>query len=443
MHRQDHCVTVVTMLIQPAAISLFFALATGFTPQARWNGRPAGNAQTGLISSVGVSTCCHRRKQAVRCQQGIKQSEQGSEELSSKLNIWGQLVWNRLNTLRSAGLEDAKVAGLFPQKVKDAHNPKTYLVLALLAGLKWKWCFRNPVYWFAVGFCIKWYRARYVFKIPVWDRQPNWNNIITSKEQEKDLRAFTCLNCGSTIFIAKTREFFFEGDTGIGGLGCFACGAKGKENFVMDRDRIVEDVADIDDYFDYERPLDFVSRAERRALLKQTGGDEEAANLLLLEKTVGIRETSTKSSLTSSEPNGSKAVVAADSDDDKEEEEDSIVNTEITDTQPTAVKEAPKVEAQELDKLEGATETSLMKDSKEEEKVVVEEPVKEAVSLKKTDAEPAPVPEKKQVVAAAEESKKPKKPKKKADAPPKATPKQTVKSSDDLDVMDALGMDDF
>jgi hypothetical protein len=28
---------------------------------------------------------------------------------------------------------------------------------------------------------------------------------------------------------------------GIGGLGCFSCGAKGKENFVMDRDRIVED----------------------------------------------------------------------------------------------------------------------------------------------------------------------------------------------------------
>jgi len=29
--------------------------------------------------------------------------------------------------------------------------------------------------------------------------------------------------------------------SGIGGLGCFTCGAKGKDNFVMDRDRIVED----------------------------------------------------------------------------------------------------------------------------------------------------------------------------------------------------------
>jgi hypothetical protein len=158
------------------------------------------------------------------------------------------------------------------------------LLLALAAGLKWKWCFRNPYYWFGVAFCVKWYRARYVFKIPVWDRQPNWNNIITSKEQEKDLKAFTCLNCGSTLFIAKTREFFFEGDTGIGGLGCFSCGAKGKDNFVMDRDRIVEDVADVDDYFEYERPLDFVSRAERRKLLKEAGGDEERANEILMAR---------------------------------------------------------------------------------------------------------------------------------------------------------------
>lgn len=174
-------------------------------------------------------------------------------------------------------------------RIKQLHNPITYIVLSLLAGLKWDWCFRSPYYWFGVAFCVKWYRARYVFKIPVWDRQPNWNNIITSKEQEKDLKAFTCKNCGSTLFIAKSREFFFEGGTGIGGLGCFSCGAKGKDNFVMDRERIVEDVADIDDYFEYERPLDFVSAAERRKILKEAGGDEDKANLLLLERTTGIK----------------------------------------------------------------------------------------------------------------------------------------------------------
>ena len=189
-------------------------------------------------------------------------------------------VLNRFDATEAAGLENVKMAGIF-DKIKKLHGPKTYLVLSLLAGFKWNWCFRSPYYWLAVAFCVKWYRARYVFKIPVWDRQPNWNNIVTSKEQEKDLKAFTCKTCGSTIFIAKTREFFFEGDTGIGGLGCFSCGAKGKDNFVMDRDRIVEDVGDMDDYFEYERPLDFVSRAERRKLMKETDGDEDKANNIL------------------------------------------------------------------------------------------------------------------------------------------------------------------
>ena len=52
----------------------------------------------------------------------------------------------------------------------------------------------------------------------------------------------------------------------------------------MDRDRIVEEVADIDDYFEYERPLDFISAAERRKVLRETGGDEDAANQLLVER---------------------------------------------------------------------------------------------------------------------------------------------------------------
>mmetsp|Transcript_4940 Transcript_4940/g.12543 ORF Transcript_4940/g.12543 Transcript_4940/m.12543 type:complete len:454 (-) Transcript_4940:194-1555(-) len=185
--------------------------------------------------------------------------------------------------------EDAKkltLKDLNPIKIiKFLHGPVTYMVLAVLAANKYKWMWKNPAWWFGIAFCVKWFRARYVFKIPVWDRQPNWNNVITSKEQEKDLKAFTCKNCGSTIFIAKTREFFFEGQTGIGGLGCFSCGAKGADNFVMDRDRIVEDVSDMDDYFEYERPLDFITAAERRKLMKEAGGDEDMANQILIDRT--------------------------------------------------------------------------------------------------------------------------------------------------------------
>ena len=38
-----------------------------------------------------------------------------------------------------------------------------------------------------------------------------------------------------------------------------------------------------DDYFDYESPLDFVSAAERRKLVKQAGGDEELAKKMAIE----------------------------------------------------------------------------------------------------------------------------------------------------------------
>jgi hypothetical protein len=240
--------------------------------------------------------------------------------------MW-QRVLDRFDTTTAAGIKDAKGAGPL-KRLNGLHGPITYLALALLAGVKWRWCFKNPYYWFAVAFCVKWYRARYVFKIPVWDRQPNWNNIITSKEQEKDLKAFTCKQCGSTLFIAKTREFFFEGNTGIGGLGCFSCGAKGKENFTMDRERIVEDVADVDDYFEYERPLDFVSRAERRDLLKESGGDEEQANKLLVERAGGD----------SGEDSTSESAVNGDADEPLTEslevaEEESVKNTEETTTE--------------------------------------------------------------------------------------------------------------
>lgn len=152
-------------------------------------------------------------------------------------------VLKRLDTLESSGLPSALTCGVLA-RIKSIHNPKFYIAMMGLAMLRWTSLVRNYYAWILLAFLYKWYRARYVYKVPVWDRQPNWNNIITSKEQEKDLKAYTCKNCGSTIFIAKSREFFFEGVTGIGGLGCFNCGAKGADNFVMDRDRILEDVAE-------------------------------------------------------------------------------------------------------------------------------------------------------------------------------------------------------
>lgn len=295
-----------------------------------------------------------------------------------------QSFMRRLDTTKAAGLEDVKMAGI----ISKIHGPITYLLLGLFIGLKNKWCFKNPYYWFAMAFCVKWYRARYVFKIPVWDRQPNWNNIITSKEQEKDLKAFTCKKCGSTLFIAKSREFFFEGSTGIGGLGCFTCGAKGAENFVMDRDRIVEDVADMDDYFEYERPLDFVSAAERRKVMKEAGGDEDKANEILLARANADGGVATP-------PPEAKTEKAVDAEVVEAEVDDSNINGLTGDSSEPEQEAAP-----------------------EPEPVEEEKPKKAPVEMKAEEPKPAETP----------------KPAKKKSKPPKPT------SDDDLD---DLGMDDF
>jgi hypothetical protein len=312
---------------------------------------------------------------------------------NSRLSIWKR-VQRRLDVLESAGFsrDTVKTAGIF-RRAKDLYNPITFLVVALLCGFKWEWCFRNPYYWFGVAFCVKWYRARYVFKIPVWDRQPNWNNIITSKEQEKDLKAFTCNNCGSTIFIAKTREFFFEGNTGIGGLGCFACGAKGKDNFVNTREEILEDVADMDDYFEYERPLDFVTRAERRKLLKEASGDEEAANQLLLERAGGAAPDSPVTD----------AVI-----------EDAVIEGDVV--EDAVVEDAV---------VENAVVENAVVEETGESKVAASEPDVDVTS------EPTPEPK-------AETPPKPKKTKKASKKTPK-TPK-AAPADDDMDILD---MDDF
>ena len=114
-------------------------------------------------------------------------------------------------------------------------------------------------------------------QLAIWERQPQWNTVITSKEDEEkaNLEAMTCNACGSTIFIAKGRKWFQMPK----GYTCYCCGASGEEAFTNTRADLLEEVDD--DYFDYEKPLDFVTAAERKKLMKQAGGDEAKANDLL------------------------------------------------------------------------------------------------------------------------------------------------------------------
>ena len=88
---------------------------------------------------------------------------------------------------------------------------------------------------------------------------------------------FCIITLGATIFIARHREWFFKG----GNTECTNCGAKGTDNFEDIRGEVIDSIDD--DYFDYESPLDFVSAAERRKLIKQAGGDEEKAKQIAID----------------------------------------------------------------------------------------------------------------------------------------------------------------
>ena len=120
----------------------------------------------------------------------------------------------------------------------------------------------------------------------IWERQPQWNTVITSKEDEEkaNLEAMTCNECGSTIFIAKGRKWFQMPK----GYTCYCCGASGADAFTNTRADLLEEIDD--DYFDYEKPLDFVTAAERKKLMKEAGGDEEKANALLTQGNAAQQE---------------------------------------------------------------------------------------------------------------------------------------------------------
>mmetsp|Transcript_24879 Transcript_24879/g.46083 ORF Transcript_24879/g.46083 Transcript_24879/m.46083 type:complete len:153 (+) Transcript_24879:45-503(+) len=142
--------------------------------------------------------------------------------------------------------------------------------------------------------------------------------VVTSPEQEKELHAYSCKKCGATIFIARHREWFFQG----GNTVCTNCGAKGTDNFVDIRGEVIDSIDD--DYFDYESPLDFVSAAERRKLVAQAGGDEELAKKIAIdnvmkndESQISVEEPSLSSGgkSESEEPKKKKSAKKKESDD--------------------------------------------------------------------------------------------------------------------------------
>jgi predicted RNA-binding Zn-ribbon protein involved in translation (DUF1610 family) len=184
----------------------------------------------------------------------------------SKISNYGQALLQRTDALR--------IAGFSPNEPNSKSIDTTY---PLLSGLK------AGLLIFAIAVGMKFYRAFFVNKLNPWERQPAWGSVITSKEDEEksNLEAMTCNNCGSTLFIAKGRKWFqFPTD-----YECYACGAKGAENFTNMRREIKETFDD--DEFEYQNPLDLLSSSEKRKLMKLAGGDEAKAAQLLAQKASG------------------------------------------------------------------------------------------------------------------------------------------------------------
>ena len=162
----------------------------------------------------------------------------------------------------------------------------------------------------------------------------------------------TCKSCGSTLFIAKGRAWFqFPKD-----YECYCCGAKGHDNFIERREEIREESDD--DYFDYEKPLDFVTRAERKRLMKEAGGDEQKAMKILAgrqneEDTATTDETDTttvkkkKKKKATTEDDAPNDVVASDADTTTD---DSVPETEEKKAEPKKPNSSPDSDG--LDELD-------------------------------------------------------------------------------------------
>lgn len=147
----------------------------------------------------------------------------------------------------------------------DCEKDKNRLMFNIWGG--------GPKRMFIVFTCLmtwKYIRAKFLLKQKFTDKQPAWGHVITSADQEEVLHAWTCKNCGTTMFIAKGREIRFFNRF----VECYNCGAKGKDSFYDRRSEILEND---DTDFTYENPMDYVSKGERKKMEKELAQQKQAA----------------------------------------------------------------------------------------------------------------------------------------------------------------------
>jgi len=98
-------------------------------------------------------TVANRHSSSILFAQQDNNNDKNDRPMSirQRIKTTGRIVWERMDTMKSSGLYDNE-DGLVPMQ----------------SG------FKANVGIFVAALLFKWYRARFINKIPMWDRQPQW-----------------------------------------------------------------------------------------------------------------------------------------------------------------------------------------------------------------------------------------------------------------------------
>jgi hypothetical protein len=83
-----------------------------------------------------------------------------------RIRTWVKIAWERMDTLKAAGLYNLN--SNTNNDNNNGNNERDRISPVLHSG------FKTNVGLLIGAFLFKWYRARFINKIPVWDRQPQW-----------------------------------------------------------------------------------------------------------------------------------------------------------------------------------------------------------------------------------------------------------------------------
>ena len=129
-------------------VALLLHISHAFSP-------PRGSSRVNYHNNFHSQqiTVAERRHSSILFAQEDNNNDKNDKSLSirQRIKTTGRIVWERMDTMKSSGLYDNE-DGLVPMQ----------------SG------FKANVGLFAAALLFKWYRARFINKIPMWDRQPQW-----------------------------------------------------------------------------------------------------------------------------------------------------------------------------------------------------------------------------------------------------------------------------